>query len=60
MKTRRKSPQFHEGPEAAVHFDAAISRILTVSKPELERREAEYQDSMKDKPRRGPKRRKTP
>ncbi len=47
--------QHHEGPEAARRFEHTMSRVLSVSKDELERRETAYQEASKDKPRRGPK-----
>lgn len=53
MPQRRS--QSNEGPEAAKRFEDTIDRILSVSKEELARREAEYQGSLKDQPRRGPK-----
>jgi hypothetical protein len=55
MASRPKRIEYYEGPEAAGRFDHAISRVLSVSKDELERREAEYQESRKGRPRRGPK-----
>ena len=36
-------------------FESGLRHILTVSKDELVKREKQYQDSRKGKPRRGPK-----
>jgi hypothetical protein len=36
-----------EGPEAARRFEDTMSRVLTVSKEELARREADYQENRK-------------
>jgi hypothetical protein len=55
MTARRDRKDYVEGPEAAWRFNYAIGRVLSVSKEELERREAEYQEARKGKPRRGPK-----
>lgn len=55
MAHRPKRVEYHEGPEAAWRFNHAMSRVLTVSKEELERRETEYQETRKSQPRRGPK-----
>jgi hypothetical protein len=52
---RKRVPVFYEGPEAALRFGHAMGRVLSVSKEELERREAEHQESRKGQPRRGPK-----
>jgi hypothetical protein len=38
-------PEFHEGPEAAQRAESAMRRIITVSKTELERREAAHKKS---------------
>jgi hypothetical protein len=46
-----------EGPEAARRFDAAMRGILSVSREELQRREAEYKKKADANPhKRGPKR----
>jgi hypothetical protein len=55
--SRRRDPKFHEGPPAADRFDSAMSRILSVPKAELAKREADYQKSRADKDRPGPRRR---
>ena len=34
--------EHHEGPEAARRFEQTMSRVLTVSKAELAKREAAY------------------
>jgi hypothetical protein len=52
---RRKPRVYENGPVAAQRFDKAMGRILAISKPELDRREAEYQESIKDRPKRGRK-----
>jgi hypothetical protein len=44
-----------EGPEAAGRFDRAMGKILTVSKDDLARREAEYTEANRHKAKRGPK-----
>ena len=45
-----------QGPEAAKRFEDNMSRLLKVSKEELARREAAYQEASHAKPaRRGPK-----
>jgi hypothetical protein len=36
-------------------FQSGLRQVLTVSKEELQRREKQYQDERKDKPKRGPK-----
>jgi len=47
---RHAAPEFHEGPEAARRFEDTMSRVLSVSKDELLKREAAYQKSRKTKP----------
>jgi hypothetical protein len=37
--------EHHEGPEAARRFEHTMSRVLTVSKAELDKREAAYKKS---------------
>ncbi len=37
------------------NFDATVKQVLSVSKEELQRREAEYQAERANKPKRGPK-----
>lgn len=48
MKTVRKS-------EEQTRFDSALRHVMSVSKEELKRREAEYQAENAHKPKRGPK-----
>jgi hypothetical protein len=36
-------------------FQSGLRQVMTVSKEELQRREKQYQDERKDKPKRGPK-----
>jgi hypothetical protein len=55
MRSRRKQAVIDEGPLAAVRFNAAMNRVIQVSKEELEQREAAHQEARKDRPRRGPK-----
>lgn len=58
MSERKKPTEYHEGPEAAQRFERGVTRILSVSKEELERREYDYHKSREHLPRRGPKKRK--
>jgi hypothetical protein len=44
-----------EGADAARRFEDTMDRLLRVSKEELARREAQYQNASRTKPRRGPK-----
>jgi hypothetical protein len=55
MAHRPKSVEYHEGSEAAWRAERALGTVLSVSKEELARREAAYEESQKGKPRRGPK-----
>jgi hypothetical protein len=55
MASRQKRVEHFEGPEAASRFDAAWGVSRAGSKEELDRREGAYQESRRDKPRRGPK-----
>jgi len=55
MKSRKRGIVTGEGTAAARRFDATMDQLLRVSKAELEKREAAYQEARKDKPRRGPK-----
>lgn len=55
MASRLKRTVIQEGPDAARRFEDTMSRILRVSKEELDRREAEYREAQEGKPRRGPK-----
>jgi len=43
VKTREH--EYHEGPPAAQRFKETMTRVLSVSKEELQKREAEYQKS---------------
>ncbi len=52
----KKVADFFEGDQAADQFDGAVSHILTVSKDEMARREAAYQQERSTKDRPGPKR----
>jgi hypothetical protein len=55
MTSRRKRVEYHDGAEAARRFEHTMDRLLRVSKEELAKREAQYQESIKDRPRRGRK-----
>ena len=55
MESRKRTAIIQEGPDAARRFEDAVTRVLRVSKEELDRREADYQESSRAKPRRGPK-----
>jgi hypothetical protein len=55
MAARPKRAQLHEGPNAARRFQGTMDRLLRVSKEELARREAAYQEESRAKTRRGPK-----
>lgn len=55
MASRSKRTMIQEGPDAARRFEDTMGRVLQVSKEELARREAEYQESRKNKPRHEPK-----
>ena len=50
----KKVAEYREGRDAADHFSGAIKRVSTVTKEELARREANYQESRADKDRPGP------
>ena len=53
----KRATHMHEGPEALTRFNAAMCKILSVSKEELLRREAEYKRRADANPKkRGPKR----
>lgn len=54
MPRRKRAVVAEEGPEAARRFESTIERLLRVSKEELDRREAEYQESRPTKKRRTP------
>ena len=50
-------PEYIEGPEAFQRFDTTMTKILSVSKEELRRRETTYQKAQAKNPTRpGPKR----
>ncbi len=42
MASDHGRPEFREGPEAAHQFDGTMRRVLTVTKAELDKREAAY------------------
>lgn len=42
-------PEYHEGPEAAHRFEGTMKRVLTVSKEELDKREAAYKKARRGK-----------
>ena len=48
MKSKQQSAEFK-------NFDATVKQVLSVSKAELQKREAEYQAERAGKPKRGPK-----
>jgi hypothetical protein len=53
----KRTPEYHEGPEAWTRFTSGMQRVLSVSKAEVDRRiEAEHQKSLANPNRRGPKR----
>ena len=52
MASERNRAKYQEGPEAARRAEQAVTRLLTVSKEELARREAAYQKSRRAKRRR--------
>ena len=49
MASRPRRTVIQEGPDAARRFEDTMNRVLQVSKEELTRREAEYQESRRDK-----------
>jgi hypothetical protein len=55
MKSRRRPTEYIEGPEAAERFDRALVHVLTVSKSEMNKREAAYQQARSTKDRPGPR-----
>lgn len=59
MASRPKRADYHEGPEAAWRFEHAMHRLIRVPKEELDRREAEYNESRRSQAKPGPKPRKT-
>lgn len=53
--SRKRAAVIDEGADAARRFEDTMNRVLRVSKEELARREANYQEASRTKPRRGPK-----
>jgi hypothetical protein len=53
MASRKRTAVVEEGTEAARRFDDTMSRVLKVSKEELQKREANYQKAREDKPKPG-------
>jgi hypothetical protein len=54
-------PEFDEGPKAATQFKDTMRKILSVSRAEIQKREAEYQKRVARNPRkRGPKKKVKP
>lgn len=49
MAPRPKRTEIQEGPDAARRFEDTIDRIVRVSKEELARGGANYQESRRDK-----------
>jgi len=47
--TVKDQHEHHEGPEAARRFEDTMTRVLTVSKAELTKREAAYQKARRAK-----------
>lgn len=45
MASRPKRTEIQEGPDAARRFEDTMDRLLRVSKEELARREADYQEA---------------
>jgi len=52
---KRQRQEFVEGPEAAWRAEQVLGKILRISKPELERREAAHNEANLQKRKRGPK-----
>lgn len=48
MKPRHE-PEFHEGPDAAKRFESVMSRLVSVSKDELIKREAAWKKARQRK-----------
>lgn len=48
--------EYHEGAEASERFERTLSRVLTVTKDQLTKREDTYLKSRADKNRPGPRR----
>ena len=55
MVARKRTAVIEEGSAAAQRFKDSMGRVLSVSKEELARREAAYQEASRTKIRRGPK-----
>jgi hypothetical protein len=55
MTLRDERGQFIQGPEAARRFETTMNRLLSVSKEELAKREADYREARKGKANPGPK-----
>lgn len=55
MAARKRTAVIQEGPEAARSFEDTMDRVLRVSKDELARREAEYQEARRTKKLRTPR-----
>ena len=49
MKSRVRQAEYHEGPTAARRSETTLTRILTLSKEELAKREAAYQKARRAK-----------
>lgn len=58
MRRASKVAEYHEGPQAAQRFERTLGHVLKVSKEELARREAAYQEASARRHRPGPKKRK--
>ena len=50
MKRHAAAPEYHEGPKAADRFTGLMRRVLSVSKDELAKREADYRKARKTRP----------
>ena len=55
VASKPKRVEIEEGPDASKRFESTMGRLLRVSKEELAKREAAYQETNRTKPRRGPK-----
>ncbi len=49
MASDEDRAEYEEGPVAAQRFEDAMRRVLTVSKAELDKREADYKNSRQTK-----------
>lgn len=54
-RRRAKAAIFDDGNTADAQFESALGIVLSVSKEEMERREAEYQEARAGKDRPGPR-----